>query len=182
MATSSSRGPAIPFLGNIVDRVPGGARTVRRTIALLAVGLGLLVVFGAFRGKRYAAWAPLDVVESTDPLQEIPIRVANESGAVAPAEAHDALLDLTNIESLVVGVDLDYVPRGAQAYVAVLSDEGGTERFRDAIAPEYFEDGRFMLRLFAGPLEAGDYLLEVEATETDGTTRVVGASWFQIVK
>jgi hypothetical protein len=181
-AGSGGRGSlAFPMIGDLVNRVPGGARFARRGGALLLLLIVVIVAAGVARGRRLAAWAPVDVVESRDPLQELPVRIARKGQPLAPPETYDAVLDLAGISSLVLGVDLDYVPKGADHYDAVLRDAEGTERFRDRIAEDYFAEGRFMLRLFARRIRAGDYSLEVEAFETaTGEGRAVAAAWFQV--
>jgi hypothetical protein len=92
------------------------------------------------------------------------------------------VLDLSSIPSLVVGVDLHRVPKGATRYQTVIHSGNGKERFRDIIAPQYLTEGRFMLRLFSREFRRGDYLLEIEAQDASGDGRVVAASWFQVTK
>jgi hypothetical protein len=163
-------------------RVRGGMTNPRVTLVFVALILGALAIMTIVRGQRVAAWAPLDVVSSRDPLQELPIRTAGNDGVVRPAHTYDAVLDMTRLSSLVVGVDLDVIPRGSPHYDAVIRDSSGSEIFRDGISPRYFSDGRFMLRLYSRRLHAGDYLLEIEAGEGDSAeARVVGASWFQVL-
>lgn len=183
MSGTRAKSPlAFPLIGDLVNRVPGGAKYVRIAAAALIVVLIGLIAVGVARSRRYAAWAPIDVVESRDPLQDLPVRVAGSDGTVAPARTYDAILDLSSIESIVVGVDLDYIPGGAARYEVTVEAEDGAERFRDRIAPHYFKEGRFMLRLFSHRFQPGDYLLEIMAYDTEGNGRVVGASWFQITK
>jgi len=183
MSSTRAKCPlAFPLLGDLVNRVPGGRKYARIAAAALIVVLLVLIAVGVARGRRYAAWAPIDVVESRDPLQDLPVRVAGSEGAVAPAQTYDAVLDLSSIASIVVGVDLDYIPRGAARYEVTVQSEDGAVRFRDTIAPHYFEEGRLMLRLFAHRFQPGDYHLEIMAYDAGGDGRVVGASWFQMEK
>jgi hypothetical protein len=167
--------------GGLVDRIPGGRRYARlgaaALVLLLVIGIGL----GLGRGRRVATWEPVEVVDSRDPLQELPLRIAQGEDPVPPAQTYDAVLDLSTIGTLVLGVDLDYVPTGAARYEAVIRGPEGTERFRDRIAESYFAEGRFMLRLFTRRMPAGDYTLEIESFGTDaGEGRIVAASWFQV--
>jgi hypothetical protein len=183
-AGSGGRGRlAFPLIGNLLGRVPGGSRHARVGGAVLVLLIVVIAGIGVGRGRRVAAWAPIDVVESRDPLQELPVRIAEGGEPVPPAQAYDAVLDLARISSLVVGVDLDYIPRGADHYEAVIREADGTERFRDRIAEAYFAEGRCMLRLFARRIAAGDYTLEIEAFEAaTGQGRAVAAAWFQVTR
>jgi hypothetical protein len=174
---------AFPLIGDLVNRVPGGRRYAGFAGAALAILILAVVASGVLSGRRVAAWAPIDVIESRVPLQELPVRIAEGNEPVPPARSYDAMLDLSSISALVVGVDLDYIPRGAARYEAVIRNESGVERFRDAIAEEYLAGGRFMLRLFARGFPAGDYSLEIEAfASEDGPGRVIAAAWFQVAR
>jgi hypothetical protein len=174
---------AFPLLGDLVSRVPGGSRSARAGGAVLLVLVVVIVGIGLARGRRLAVWAPIDVIESREPLQELPVRIAEGDEPVPPAQAYDAVLDLSRIASLVLGVDLDYVPPGADHYEAVIRDAEGTERFRDRIAESYLTEGRFLLRLFSRRIPAGDYGLEIEAFDTaTAAGRVVAAAWFQVTR
>lgn len=165
----------------VVGRIAGTSRNVRATLIGIVIVVGALVGLTIARGQRVAEWAPLDVVTSRDPLQELPIRVAGKDGVVRPASTHDALLDMKRIKSLVVGVDLDRIARGAaERHDAVLRNDEGEEIFRNEIPAHYFEDGRFMLRLFSPQFPAGFYWLEIEAAREGGVTQVVAASWFEV--
>lgn len=164
----------------VVGRIAGTSRNVRATLIGIVIVVGGLVGLTIARGQRVAEWAPLDVVSSRDPLQELPIRLAGRDGVVRPASTHDALLDMKRISSLVVGVDLDRIPAESGPYVVVLRNDAGDERFRKEIPPEYFEDGRFMLRLFARRFPAGVYWLEIETGGNAADARVIAASWFEV--
>jgi len=181
---SDGRGPlAFPPIGDLVNRVPGGRRYAGLAGAALVLVVGVIVALGVARGRRVAAWAPIDVVESRTPLQELPVRVGDGEEPVPPARAYDAVLDLSSIPSLVVGVDLDFIPKGASRYEAVIRTADGAERFRDRVPASYLTEGRFMLRLEAGRFPAGDYSLEIEAfADEAGDGRVVAASWFQVLR
>jgi hypothetical protein len=113
----------------------------------------------------------------------LPIRVAQGDDPVEPAHTYDAMLDVSHVRDLVIGVDLDYVTKGLPRYDAVIRSPDGSERFRGRINQDYFKDGRFMLRLFAKRFAAGDYTLDIEgfdAGATDG--RIVASSWFQVIR
>jgi hypothetical protein len=169
------------FPGDLSRRIPGG-RQVKLAAVLVALFVIALVVTSVMRGRRVAEWAPLSVVNSHEPLQELPIRVADGNAPIEPAHTYDAMIDVSSLGSIVVGVDLDYVKKGLPRYDAVIRSSDGTERFRGRIREDYFRDGRFMLRLFANRFPAGDYTLDIEgftAGATDG--RVIASSWFQIL-
>ena len=179
---SGGRGPVFPLIGDLVNRVPRGHRHVKIAAGLLALIIVTLVIIGLMRNRRVAEWAPLSVVTSREPLQELPIRVAEGNEPIEPAHTYDAMLDVSSIDALVVGIDLDYVPKGLPRYDAVIRTPDGAERFRDRIHPDDFTEGRCMLRLFAHRLPAGDYTLDIEgfdAGATDG--RIVASSWFQVL-
>ncbi|HEX6791821.1 MAG TPA: hypothetical protein VF247_10970 [Candidatus Krumholzibacteria bacterium] len=158
-----------------------GRSQLRLLIAVAAVITAALVVFGTSRARRVAEFAPVTVIDSKEPLQELPVRVAQGDDAVEPAHTYDAMLDLSNVNKLVVGVDLDYVPKGLKRYDAVIRASDGAERFRGHIGEPYFKEGRFMLRLFAKRFPAGDYTLDVEGfDEGAGEGRIIASSWFQV--
>ena len=171
------------MIGDLVDRVPGGRRYAAAGGLALAVLIIAIVTIGVVRGHQVAAWAPVTVIESHEPLQELPVRLAEGNEPVPPAQTYDAVLDFSSIRTLVVGVDLDYVPRGAARYDAVIRNADGAERFRGRIAESYFADGRFMLRLYGRRLPAGDYTLDVESFDAgSGDGRIVASSWFQLLR
>lgn len=166
----------------VMGRIAETNRNVRTTLFGIVIVVGVLVALLVTRGQRVAEWAPLDVVTSREPLQELPIRTSQETGVVRPAHTYDAVLDLSRISNLVVGVDLDHVAPGPARHDAVIRDETGAELFRDEIAAHYFADGRFMLRLFGSRLAAGDYWLEIEASGGGEEPRVIAASWFEVLR
>jgi len=172
--------PRVRYPG-LIGRISGGGGFVRTAVSgivLLAVALTVTI---AVRGRRVAEWAPIDVISSQDPLQELPVRLAGRNGVVPPARTHDAVLDMSRIRSLVIGVDLNRIPTGSGSQV-VIRNQDGQERFRSAIPAHYFEDGRFMLRLFSGRFPAGVYWLEIEAATAGEDSRVVAASWFEVLR
>ncbi|HEX5131513.1 MAG TPA: hypothetical protein VFX92_03385 [Candidatus Krumholzibacteria bacterium] len=175
--SDAARGRPLGISGNFL----GGSHAVRLSLAAIAAVVAGLVTASVIRSQRVAVWAPLDVVSTRDPLQELPIRIAGDDGVVRPAHTYDAVLDMSRLSSLVIGVDLDVIPKGSAHYDAVIRDPAGTEVFRDGIDGAYFADGRFMLRLFSRRFHAGDYLLEIEASDASGNSQVVAASWFQVI-
>jgi len=180
MSTHGASGGRSPVFGDLSKRIPGG-RHIKLGAAIAAGLVIAIIVFGIMRGQRVAEWAPVSVVDSHEPLQELPVRVAQGKEPVEPAHTYDAVLDVSSIKALVVGVDLDYVTKGLPRYDAVIRSSDGKELFRGRIQDAYFADGRFMLRLFAGRFPAGDYTLDIEGFDPgvkDG--RVVASSWFQV--
>jgi hypothetical protein len=180
-STSSVAGrPTRPWLDELADRVPGGRRNARIALAAFAVMLVVLVTLEIVTSRRVAQWAPVEVVTSREPLQDLPIRLASADGVVRPAHTYDAIIDMKSIDHLVVGVDLDYLPRQGTNRDVVIRAGDGAEKFRAAVPESYFTEGRFMLRLFSRHFPSGDYTLEIEALEDGGEKHVVAASWFQI--
>jgi hypothetical protein len=180
MSTHGASGGRSPVFGNAGSRIPGGRHI--KFAAAIALGLvAALIVVSVMRGQRVAEWAPISVVNSTEPLQELPMRVAKGGEPVEPAHTYDAVLDFSSIKALVMGVDLDSVTRGLPRYDAVIRTPDGNELFRGRILDSYFKEGRFMLRLFAKRFPAGDYTLDIEGFDPgarDG--RIVASSWFQV--
>ena len=93
------------------------------------------------------------------------------------------MLDLSNLDEIVVGIDLDYVTKGLSRYDVVIRRADGSERFRGRIEEGYFREGRAMLRLVAKKFAAGDYTLDIEGFD-DGSAegRIVASSWFQVLR
>lgn len=182
MSTHGASGGRSPVFGKVGSLIPGGRHI--RLGAAVAVGIVVaLIVVSIMHGKRVAEWAPVSVVNSSEPLQELPVRVAQGNEPVEPAHTYDAVLDFSSIKDLVVGVDLDYVTKGLPRYDAVIRTPDGSELFRGRILDHYFQEGRFMLRLFAKRMPAGDYTLDIEGFDPgahDG--RVVASSWFQVTR
>jgi hypothetical protein len=167
----------------VYGRIAGTSRNVRATLLGILLVVAALVILTVARSHRVAQWAPLDVVSSRDPLQELPIRIAGRDGVVRPASTHDAVLDMKRISTLVVGVDLKRIQPAPGGNAVVIRNEKGEERFRGMIASQYFTDGRFMLRLFARQFPAGVYWLEIEGMDDSGNdARVVAASWFEVLR
>lgn len=179
MSTHAASGGRGPVSGGFAI-MPAGRHL--KLIAAVAAGIVVaLIVLGILRGQRVAEFAPLSVIDSHEPLQELPLRVAQGTEPVEPAHTYDAVLDVSTIKALVVGVDLDYVPKGLPRYDAVIRGSNGSEKFRGHILDNYLSEGRCMLRLFANRFPAGDYTLDIEGFDpgtTDG--RVVASSWFQV--
>jgi len=180
---SGGHGPVFPLIGSLFQRVPGAWAHLRLVVATVVLMVVVLVVFGVTRARRVAEFAPVSVIESREPLQELPIRAASGSDAVEPAHTYDAMLDLSNLDEIVVGIDLDYVTRGLTRYDVVIRRADGSERFRGRIEEDYFREGRAMLRLVTKKFAAGDYTLDIEGFD-DGTAegRIIASSWFQVLR
>ncbi len=177
-STLSSR--SRPWMDELADRVPGGRRNLQAGIAMMAAVLVALLVHEIVSARRVAQWAPVDIVDSRDPLQDLPVRLASSSGEIRPAPTYDAVLDLKAIDHLVVGVDLDFLPRRGAPRDVVIRTSTGDVKFRAHVPESYFTQGRFMLRLFSRHFPSGEYMLEIEAPEQSGEVAVVAASWFQV--
>jgi hypothetical protein len=172
-----------PLIGDLVNRVPGGRGHVRTAAVALALLVMVLVAFGVTRGRRVAEFAPVSVIDSREPLQELPVRATSGGDPVEPAHTYDAMIDLSSIDAIVVGIDLDYLTKGLPRYDVVIRTPDGSERFRARIQENYFFEGRVMLRLFAKRFPAGDYTLDIEGFD-DATAdgRIIASSWFQILR
>lgn len=180
MSTHGASGGRSPVFGDMLKRIPGG-RHIKFGAAIAAGLVIALIVVSVMHGHRVAEWAPVSVINSHEPLQELPVRVAQGGEPVEPAHTYDAVVDVASIKALVVGVDLDYVTKGLPRYDAVIRSSDGSELFRGRILDKYFQEGRFMLRLFAKRFPAGDYTLDIEGFDPgsrDG--RIVASSWFQV--
>lgn len=173
---SDGRGPV-----RVIARGPAGRGQLRLLVAIVAILVIVLVALGVTRARRVAEFAPVTVIDSREPLQELPVRAAATGAAVEPAHTYDAMLDLSNLDAIVVGVDLDYLIKGLPRYDAVIRSPDGGERFRGRIQETAFEEGRFMLRLFAKRFPAGDYTLDIEGYDNGATDgRIIASSWFQV--
>ncbi|MDH3197463.1 MAG: hypothetical protein OEO21_04405 [Candidatus Krumholzibacteria bacterium] len=152
-------------LKKLVALVPPQRRAaVVTTLVTAAVAVTVAVVYTSrtVTGGPAAQWAPLDVLSSRTPVQELPIRLATRGGGGGGAEP-DATLNMRRIDHIVIVVDLDRVAAGADQYQVVITDAQAVEIFRDAIAQKYFDDGRFFLDLRGRRFSAGDYVLQIEA-------------------
>lgn len=169
------------LVSGVLGRIPAPRGQARLLVVIVMLVGFALVAFGIVRSRRVAEFAPVTVVETSEPLQELPVRAASGDDAVEPAHTYDAVLELSNIDTIVVGVDLDYINKGMPRYDAVIRTPDGRERFRGRIDEELFRDGRFMLRLFADRFAAGDYTLDIEGFD-DGAAegRIIASSWFQV--
>jgi hypothetical protein len=179
----SSHRPASRGRGRVrgAGRCSTGKANVRLLAAIAAGIVAALIVLGVMNTRRVAEFAPVSVVESKEPLQELPVRTAANGDAVDPAHTYDAIIDLSRVDAIVVGVDLDYLVKGMPRYDAVIRDAEGGERFRGRIAEDYFREGRFMLRLFGNRFPAGDYTLDIEGFDTGASEgRIIASSWFQV--
>ena len=157
------------------------SRRIKLAAAVGAALLVALIVAVLMLARTVAEFAPLSVVDSREPLQELPVRVAGGGEAIEPAHTYDAIIDLSNLDAIVVGVDLDYISKGFPRYDAVIRSSDGGERFRGRIPEDYFGEGRFMLRLFAKRFPAGDYTLDIEGFDEGAAEgRPVATSWFQV--
>jgi len=174
--------PVFPLIVGLV-RTPGGRRNAGLGVGILVFVVVGLVIMGVMRARHVAEFAPDSVVNSREPLQELPIRVASGSEAVEPAHTYDAIIDVSSIDAIVVGVDLDYVLKGMSHYEVVIRTQDGHERFRQRIPERAFQEGRLMLRLFSKRFARGDYVLDIEGfNEGASDGRIIASSWFQLLR
>lgn len=129
-----------------------------------------------------AGWAPLSVIESNAPLQELLIRRMRR-GTIPPARGVDVTLDFRGISKLVIAVDLDFVGKRASSYEVVVRNPEGKSVYQEMIPQVYLDDGRAFLRLIPRLFDEGQiYALEVVAHYDDGARRVLAESAFDVVK
>jgi hypothetical protein len=129
-----------------------------------------------------AGWAPLNVIESNVPLQELLIRKMRR-GKIRPANGVDVTLNFRGIRKLVIAVDLDFVGTKASLHEVIVRNPEGKSVYQEAIPQVYLDDGRAFLRLIPKLFEEGQtYTLEVVAHHNDGTPKVLAESAFDVLK
>ncbi len=153
-------------------RQPSRIAAVAVAIVGALVALAMTLFFS--RPPVVAHWASSEVFASKIPVQEV--HVASVRGGRSKS-AHTEV-NLAGISALVVAVDLDRIPRRASSYDAAITTAEGAEVFRDEIAPAYFDDGRFMLRLVARQFQTGDYEIHVDAVADDGARTTIARGTF----
>jgi hypothetical protein len=129
-----------------------------------------------------AGWAPLNVIETNVPLQELLIRKMRR-GKIPPANGVDVTLNFRGIRKLVIAVDLDFVGKKASSHEVIVRNQEGDSVYREAIPQVYLDDGRAFLRLIPKLFEEGQtYTLEVLAHYDNGTLRILAQSAFDVLK
>ena len=91
-------------------------------------------------------------------------------------------VDLTRVGSLVMAIDLDRVRGRAIYYDMVLLDFIGDEIFRDEIGEEYFDEGRFLLRIKSKHFQSGEYTIEIEGSDQSGIVSVLARGTIDITR
>src|SRR5262249_31774098 len=100
MSTHGASGGRSPVFGDLANRSRGG-RHIKLGAAIVVGLVVALIVVGIMHGQRVAEWAPVSVVDSHEPLQELPVRVAQGDEPVEPAHTYDAVLDVSSVKALV---------------------------------------------------------------------------------
>jgi len=126
--------------------------------------------------KVYASWETAAVIATNVPMQEI--RITTRSNGSPPVTD----LNLSHHDEFVIGVDLDRLRKRNANYRAVVRNSEGVELFRDAIADNYFEEGRFLLRLMPRSFDAGIYVLAISRNDDAGNEITVARGSFTITK
>jgi hypothetical protein len=121
--------------------------------------------------------ATSEVIDSSTPVQEIAVARARRSGQPPHTE-----VDLTRVGSLVMAIDLDRVRSRAIYYDMVLLDFTGDEIFRDEIGEEYFDEGRFLLRIKSKHFQSGGYTIEIEGTDQSGIVSVLARGTIDVTR
>ncbi len=163
-------------IGDFVEGLRQSPR--QRIIATVAfLLLGLFVALLVNRLGPAAEFASEDVIEDGAPLQEVAVARTGRSGQPPHTE-----LDLTNISSLVIAVDLDHVRDRAIYFQAVIIDFAGDEVFRDDIDETSIDEGRLLLRLERRRFPDGEYTLEIEGSDQNGIVSVLSRGTFQVTR
>jgi hypothetical protein len=162
---------------------PRNAIICGSVIVLTAAALVYALVFAGGKDvSPVAGWAPLDVIETRVPLQEVLIRKMR-NGRIARARGTDVTLDFRGVDKLVIAVDLDFIKGKQLPYELIVRDPDGTGVFQEQIPQEYLDDGRFFLRLIPKQFELDQtYKLELISHRADGSNRVVAESVFDVLK
>ena len=164
------------FIRDVVEGVQENPR--QRIIAAVAfVLLALFVAFLVNRSGPAAKFAPEDVIEDGSPLQEVSVARTGRSGQPPHTE-----LDLTNISSLVIAVDLDHIRDRAIYFQAAIIDFAGDEVFRDDIDETSIDEGRLLLQLERRHFPDGEYTLEIEGSDQNGIVSVLSRGTFQVTR
>jgi len=152
-------------------------------VVLVAAG----IVFAVLRtdGKDpspVAGWAPLDVIQTNVPLQEVLVRKIR-NGRIPKRNGPDVTLDFRGIDKLVIAVDLDFIDRRVPSYDVTVWNPQGESVFQEEIPQVYLDDGRFFLGLIPKLFEQElTYTLELIAHHENGARRVVAESVFDVRK
>jgi len=155
--------------------------------ALAAVVLGvaaffvpsMLVSTGVVQGRLPARIASADVFATATPLQEIPVTRGSRTSS-----GNDAMVNVGGLDEIVVVFDLDFLNGGDDlaTYEAALYNFADQKVWHGRVPDDQIHDGRLLLRLSPGYLDAGNYRMELIAETENETERVVARSSFEILK
>ncbi len=153
--------------------------------SIVVVAAAAIVIPGLLKETKepspVAGWAPLSVIETNVPLQELLIRKMRR-GKIPPATGVDVTLDFRGIRKLVIAVDLDFVGKKASSHEVIVRNPEGESVYQEAIPQVYLDDGRAFLRLIPKLFEEGQtYTLEIVAHYNNGTLRVLAQSAFDVL-
>jgi hypothetical protein len=169
------------------DFVKKPANAVLCAVCLLVVVAAVvlsLVLFGPAtkEASPVSGWAPLDVIETRTPLQEVLIRTTS-GGRIPAADGTDVTLDFRGIKTLVIAVDLDFIKGKTEPHEVVVHNPEGQVVFQEAVPQIYLDDGRFFLRLIPRVFETDQtYKLELRAGGDAGESLLVAESVFDVLK
>jgi hypothetical protein len=161
--------------------VPRNAVIGGAAVLLIAAGITFAILrTGGQKPSPVAGWAPLDVIETRVPLQEVLVRRIR-NGRIPKARRPDVTLDFQGVDELVIAVDLDFIDRRASSYEVILWDPQGDSVFREEIPQVYLDDGRFFLKLVPKLFQPDlMYTLELVAIRHNGAQHVVAESLFDV--
>ncbi len=164
------------FIRNVVGGLKESPRQRMVAAAVIALLVALTGIYFSL-SRPAAKFAPEDIIEDGAPLQEVAVARTGRSGQPPHTE-----LDLTNISSLVIAVDLDHVRDRAIYFQAVIIDFAGDEVFRDDIDETSIDEGRLLLQLERRHFPDGEYTLEIEGSDQNGIVSVLSRGTFQVTR
>ena len=167
-------------LDQILARIPGPKNALAYgglAVALMAV----IVIVGIRLGgtSKVAGWASLDVIETSVPIQEVPMRIVRR-GVPRGTVGSDTMLDVENLNRFVIAVDLDFVDGSAMSYEIEIKDFADEIVWSGEIPEEHLNDGRALINLRTKHFPDGRYTLDILAYETDGFTSTIAETSFEI--
>lgn len=151
-------------------------------LLIVAAIVTAVVITGDKKERLIAGWEPLDVIETSVPLQEVIVRKMYR-GRIPRASGPDVTLDFRGIDRLVIAVDLDFIKGKSSPHDVIVRNPAGMNVYQEPIPQLYLDDGRFFLRLVPNQFEEGQlYKLELVTYHADESILVVAESVFDVSK
>jgi hypothetical protein len=191
-ATGPTRSPQATKSEPLENVLNNAMAFIRRPRNAIICGAAVALIATAFvlsfsltesqESNPVAGWAPLDVIETRAPLQEVLVRKIRR-GRIPRATGTDVTLDFRGIKELVIAVDLDFIEQKSSRHEVVVRDPEGAVAFHEEIPQFYLDDGRFFLRLVPKQFEMERlYELDLVAHHADGSLLVIAESVFDVLK